>query len=86
MYLREARIIFLHSPFATYPDGVYNLKYEVDLGIADESSFDNTLEYSFVISDSIVSYCNIDTLTNLPKPNMYSRSVDPVFFFMYGLP
>ncbi len=65
--------------FATYPDGVYNLKYEVDLGIPDESSFDNTLEYSFVIADSIVSYCNIDTLTNLPKPNMYSRSVDPIF-------
>ncbi|MFT4601349.1 MAG: hypothetical protein ACI857_001529 [Arenicella sp.] len=65
--------------FATYPDGAYNLNYTVDIGIADESSFDNTLDFTFVISDSLVSYCDMDTLTNLPKPNMFSRSTDADF-------
>jgi hypothetical protein len=65
--------------FANYPDGVYTLNYSIDLGITDESSFDNSLKYTFVISDSIVSFCNMDTLTNLPKQNMYTRSVDPSF-------
>ncbi|PHR33715.1 MAG: hypothetical protein COA38_04695 [Fluviicola sp.] len=54
---------------ATYPDGRYTLTYDIDLGIPDESDFDNSLSYDFVISDSLIGYCSIDPTTNLPVSN-----------------
>lgn len=54
---------------ATYPDGRYTLSYDIDLGIPDESDFDNSLSYDFVISDSLIGYCSIDPTTNLPVSN-----------------
>jgi Secretion system C-terminal sorting domain/PA domain len=65
--------------FANYPDGNYQLKYTIDIGVTDSSSFDNTINYFFTVSDSMFSYCNMDTLTNLPAQNTYSRSTDPSF-------
>jgi hypothetical protein len=54
---------------ATYPDGRYTLTYEIDLGITDESNFDNSLSYDFVISDSLVGYASLDPITSLPVSN-----------------
>lgn len=58
---------------ATYPDGRYTLTYTVDLGIADESDFDNSLSFDFIISDSLIGYSGTDPLTNLPDPNANYR-------------
>lgn len=58
---------------ASYPDGRYTLSYDVDLGVLDSSDFDNSLSYDFVISDSIVSYCNLDPITSLPVSNANYR-------------
>ncbi|MDG1331635.1 MAG: T9SS type A sorting domain-containing protein [Crocinitomicaceae bacterium] len=54
---------------ATYPDGRYTLTYDIDLGIPDESGFDNSLSYDFVISDSLISYGSLDSTTNEPVSN-----------------
>lgn len=51
-----------------YPDGRYTLTYNVDLGIPDESNFDNSLSYDFVISDTLIGYGSLDPSTNLPVP------------------
>ena len=66
---------------ANYPDGRYTLDYLVDMGVTDESDFDNALEYEFVISDSIVTFCTLDDVTNLPSPTRYTRTVDPTSEF-----
>lgn len=58
---------------ATYPEGRYTLTYDIDLGTADDSDFDNSLSYDFVITDSIVAYCDLDPLTNLPVSNANYR-------------
>lgn len=58
---------------ASYPDGRYTLTYQIDLGIPDESDFDNSLSFDFVISDSLVGYCRVDPITNLPVPNVFFR-------------
>lgn len=54
---------------ANYPDGRYTLTYDIDIGIPDESDFDNSLSYDFVISDSLIGYPNIDPMSNLPISN-----------------
>jgi hypothetical protein len=54
---------------ATYPDGRYTLGYDIDLGIPDESAFDNSLSYDFVISDSLIGYASLDPVSNLPISN-----------------
>ncbi|MFK8037149.1 MAG: PA domain-containing protein [Crocinitomicaceae bacterium] len=63
----------------SYPNGTYTLSYTVSLGVADESDFDNKISYEFVLSDSIISYCNMDTTSLLPEANTYLRSVDENF-------
>ena len=60
----------------TYPEGRYTLTYEVDLGIPDSSDFDNTLTYDFVISDDVISYSSIDTLTGIPTPSANFRAAN----------
>lgn len=58
---------------ASYPNGVYTLTYEIDLGIPDESDFDNALSFDFTISDSLIGYSRLDPSTNLPDPDAYFR-------------
>ncbi len=58
---------------STYPDGRYTLTYQIDLGIPDESNFDNSVSYDFVISDSLIGYGSIDPTTNLPKSSANFR-------------
>lgn len=68
---------------ASYPLGRYTLTYQVDLGIADESAFDNTISYDFVVSDSLMAYCNLDPITNLPVANAnYRPANSPLSFEM----
>src|SRR5690606_37385110 len=63
----------------TYPSGNYVLTYTVSLGTADEMAFDNSLEFTFVVSDSLISFCDMDTLTGLPANNYFTRSTDPSY-------
>jgi len=58
---------------ASYPDGRYTLTYDIDLGTPDESDFDNSISYDFVITDSLIAYCNLDPVTNLPVSNANYR-------------
>ena len=65
--------------FPNYPDGEYTLNYNVELGITDESDFDNNINYNFIVSDSIVSYSKIDVSNNLPVPSRFTGSVNSDF-------
>lgn len=58
---------------ASYPEGRYTLTYDIDLGTSDDSDFDNSLSYDFVITDSLIAYCNLDPVTNLPISNANYR-------------
>lgn len=58
---------------ANYPTGKYTLTYNVDIGGTDEAQFDNTLKYHFYVSDSILSYAPLDSLTLLPKASANYR-------------
>lgn len=60
--------------FANYPEGRYELTYTVDLGVADESDFDNTMSYEFVISNDVISYASIDPITGVPIPSANFRA------------
>lgn len=51
---------------ATYPNGRYTLTYTVEFDTPDESDFDNSLSYDFVISDTLMGYASLDPITNLP--------------------
>jgi len=66
--------------FASYPEGRYTLTYEVDLGVTDDSDFDNTMSYEFVISENIISYAPLDTLTGLPLPSANFRAANSASF------
>jgi len=64
---------------ASYPNGNYKMTYAIDIGLPDESSFDNEIEYDFSLTDDIITYCNIDTNSKLPEINTYTRSTDANF-------
>jgi len=59
--------------FGAYAAGWYNLTYTIDLGTADESDFDNSLSYDFLINDSLISYASLDPTTHLPESNSNYR-------------
>lgn len=65
--------------FATYPAGNYTLTYSVDLGTYDESTFDNTLSYNFVMNDSMISYCKMDEESNQFIINRVTRAGTSIF-------
>lgn len=71
------------GPFslASYPEGNYTVTYTVTQDVPDESDFDNSISYNFVISDSIIAYCSLDPLTNMPVSNVnYRPAGSPVSF------
>ena len=70
---------FPYFSFDSYPAGTYTLTYNVDLGVSDESDFDNSLSFNFVMNDSMVSYCKIDPETNEFSQNRSSRSGTALF-------
>ena len=65
--------------FAAYPDGTYHLNYSLDIGVLDSSSFDNNLSYHFTVSDSMYTYCYMDTLSNHAIRNTFNRANDPQY-------
>lgn len=62
--------------FANYPEGRYELTYSVDLGTPDESDFDNTMSYEFVISEDVISYSSIDSTSGIPTPSANFRAAN----------
>ena len=65
--------------FDTYPAGTYTLTYDVDLGTADESTFDNSLSFNFFMNNDMVTYCKIDPETNEFVVNRVTRSGTSLF-------
>ncbi|MFT5778327.1 MAG: hypothetical protein ACI837_001283, partial [Crocinitomicaceae bacterium] len=63
-------INFSQFSSATYPAGVYTLTYSLALdSLSDDFDSDNELMTSFMVSDSIYTLANLDTLTGLPTQN-----------------
>jgi hypothetical protein len=64
---------------ATYPVGTYKLTYTASMmdtsmtNIVDEYTSDNSISYTFTISESIYSAAKIDTLTGLPSGKQFYR-------------
>ncbi|MFT5858291.1 MAG: hypothetical protein ACI865_000375 [Flavobacteriaceae bacterium] len=54
---------------ATYPDGLYTVMYNVALDSADAYDADNWVTANFMVSDSIYSLADVDTLTGIPTQN-----------------
>lgn len=57
----------------SYPVGRYTLTYNVTQDSVDQSDYDNSISYEFVISDSMIAYCSLDPITNLPVSNANYR-------------
>ena len=63
----------------TYPVGTYKLTYTASMmdtsmtNIVDEYTSDNSISYTFTISESIYSAAKIDTLTGLPSGKQFYR-------------
>ena len=53
-------LTFPQFSLATYPDGVYTLTYNVDLGVADDYDADNSVLALFNVQDSIFAYSPFD--------------------------
>ena len=64
---------------STYPVGTYTLVYTASMmdlnmtNIVDEYASDNSISYSFTISESIYSAAKIDTATGLPSGKTFYR-------------
>jgi hypothetical protein len=58
---------------STYPVGTYTLTYSAGLDSVDDYPSDNSISYSFTISESIYSAAKIDTLTGLPSGKTFYR-------------
>lgn len=68
---------------ASYNEGRYRLTYSVTQDSVDQLDFDNTIGYDFILSDSMIAYCNLDTLTGMPVANAYYRPANsPTSFEM----
>ncbi len=58
---------------ASYPTGTYTLTYTASLDTLDEYASDNSISYTFTISESIYSAAKIDTVTGLPSGKTFYR-------------
>ncbi len=64
---------------STYPVGTYTLTYTASMmdlnmtNIVDEYASDNSISYSFTISDSIYSAAKVDTVNGLPNAKIFYR-------------
>lgn len=68
-------IAFPKFELPTYALGTYTLTYTLELGVPDESDFDNVFTSSFTINNDVVSLASIDG-TNKPTATTYpSNSV-----------
>lgn len=57
----------------SYPAGTYTLTYLASLGSVDDYPSDNSISYTFTISESIYSAAKIDTATGLPSGKAFYR-------------
>lgn len=53
-----------------YPAGEYTLTYTVDMGIPDESDFDNVFVSKFTVNDEMISLANLDG-AGMPNATSY---------------
>ena len=60
---------------STYPVGTYTLTYTASLDLLDEYASDNSISYTFTISESIYSAAKIDTATSLPSGKTFYRPI-----------
>lgn len=58
---------------ASYPVGTYTLTYTATIDSLDEYVSDNSISYTFTISESIYSAAKIDTATGLPSGKTFYR-------------
>lgn len=63
-----AALTFPQFSLATYPDGVYTLTYNVDLGVTDEYDADNTVTAPFNVQDSVYGFAQFDA-SGVPVQN-----------------
>ena len=63
-------VAFPRFTLPSYALGTYNLTYTLEMGVADESDFDNTFSSSFTINDDVISLATIDG-ANKPTANSY---------------
>ena len=61
---------------SSYANGYYRVKYTIASSVADEFTDDNELTADFMLSDSLYSYCRIDSLTYLPKNLHFFRAAN----------
>lgn len=64
----SAALTFPQFSLASYPEGVYTLSYNVDLGVADDYDADNTVVAPFNVQDSVFGYAPFDA-TGVPVQN-----------------
>ena len=67
-------VAFPRFTLANYPAGEYTLTYTLDMGIADDSDFDNIFVSNFTVNPDIISLGNIDPATSLPKSTSYPKN------------
>lgn len=65
-----------------YPPGRYTLTYTIEQDSSDQMDFDNGLKYDFVLTDSLVAYCNLDPVTNMPVVNANYRPANSATYEM----
>lgn len=53
-----------------YDNGLYTLSYTLNMGIQDDSDFDNYLESTFSVVDDVLSLSNVDA-SQMPVANQY---------------
>lgn len=63
------------SPFnlggiGNYPNGLYTLTYDLQMGATDESDFDNTFTSTFTVVDNVLSSSNV-AVSEEPVSNQY---------------
>ncbi len=59
---------------ASYPAGEYTLTYTLDMGVTDESDFDNVFTSNFTVNPDIISLANLDAATGLPSSSAYPKA------------
>jgi len=59
---------------ASYTAGEYTLTYTLDMGVPDESSFDNIFTSKFTVNPDVISLANIDASTALPNSTSFPKN------------
>ncbi len=67
-------VSFPRFTLSSYPPGEYTLTYTLDMGVTDESDFDNVFSSKFTVNPDIISLANLDAGTSLPKSTSYPKN------------